>query len=215
MCNLSADCMLLILHIEIILTNHDPLQPDFIWSNCIRSLITITIIITIPISMTTIWFQPLKPYFTFSILYLRHHHHPSLHNVLIRNTKPYHNYLLYCCRSSSSKLFKSTLIHSLVGSVEWHCRVLQGSAPVLEHIHYWHSICCSTPPLCLNPFELLQINSDWLAGMLNRFVSSSTLRHGKDAGVRPLLTLNSLHFSSSCRADPFRSFADQLWFTLW
>jgi len=47
--------------------------------------------------------------------------------------------------------------------------------------------------------------------MLNRFVSSSTLRPCKDAGVRPLLTLNSLLYSSfSGRADPLRSFADQL-----
>jgi len=78
-------------------------------------------------------------------------------------------------------------------------------------------------PPGLTRFELLQICSDWLAGMLNRFVSSSTLRPCKDTGVRPLLTVNSLLFSSSsfsssssfCRADPLRSFADQLQLTLW
>jgi len=54
--DLSADCMLLILHLEIILTNLEPLQSYFICSNCICSLITITatITITIRITLTTI-----------------------------------------------------------------------------------------------------------------------------------------------------------------
>ena len=58
MWNLSADSMLQILHLQIILTNLEPLKPWFICSNCICSLITIpitiTITITIPITLTTI-----------------------------------------------------------------------------------------------------------------------------------------------------------------
>ena len=58
--------------------------------------------------------------------------------------------------------------------------------------------------------------------MLNRFVSSGTVRPCRDAGVHPLLTLNSLFYSSSsssssssCRADPLQTFADQLRLTRW
>jgi len=54
MWNPSADCMFLILHLVIILTNLESLQSYFICSNCICSLITITITITILFTLTTI-----------------------------------------------------------------------------------------------------------------------------------------------------------------
>ena len=45
---------MLILHLDSNLTNLEPLQPDFICLNCICSVITITINIIIPITLTTI-----------------------------------------------------------------------------------------------------------------------------------------------------------------
>jgi len=56
MWNPTADCTLLILHLEISLTNLEPLQSYFIFLNCICSVITITLTltITIPFTQTTI-----------------------------------------------------------------------------------------------------------------------------------------------------------------
>jgi len=55
MWNTTADCTLLILHMEISLTKLEPLQSYSICLNCICSVITITITITIiiPITLTT------------------------------------------------------------------------------------------------------------------------------------------------------------------
>jgi hypothetical protein len=157
----------------------------------------------------------------------------------------------------------------MVGSINSSRRVHQDEARTLQYVHYWLSICCSTPsplpspagltpfnllqinsdglagrlnrfdssstslqckdagvrpllayelPLYSSPlppppgltyFELLQINSDWLAGRLTQFVSSSALRRGKDTAVRPLLALDSLLYSSSCQVDPLQCFSDQ------
>jgi len=122
--------------------------------------------------------------------------------------KPYHNHLLYRWLASSSELSKSPMIDSIVGSIDSPCRVHQGGARVPDHVHYWHSICCSTPPPGLTPFGLLQINSDWLAGRLNRFVSSSTSRWGKDARIHRLWALDSLLYCcSSLQRKPHSNFS--------
>jgi len=95
---------------------------------------------------------------------------------------------------------RSTTIELQVGSIDWSRREYQDGVSTLGYLHYLLSICCSTPPLPLSPppgmtpFELFQINSHWLAGRLNRFVSSSTSRRCIEAGVCLLLTLNSLFF---------------------
>jgi len=73
---------------------------------------------------------------------------------------------------------------------------------MVAYVHYWLSIRCSTPPphphrhppAGLTPFDLLQINSDWLTGRLSQLGSSSTLSGWRDAGVRPSLTFDWLFF---------------------
>jgi len=167
-------------------------------------------------------FSPMKPWFSFSFLHSHHRHHPGHHNSFIRYMKPYYNLLLYSWLSSSSKLCKSTVNDFQEGSINSPCQVCQDSPRVLEYVHYWHPIWCSTPPPVLTPFERLQINSNQLTGRLSRFGSSSTLRPCKDTGVHPLLTLNSLLYSSSCysssyscMAQPLRSCPDQHWLSHW
>ena len=173
-----------------------------------------------PSSSPSTWqpFRPLKLGFHYCILHLHHRHHPGHLNALICYTKP-HPYLLLHCWPSISKLSKATMVDSQGDSVNSPCRVHQDSARVVEYVHYWHSIWCSTPPPVLTTLKLFQSNSDWLACRLSRFGSSRTLRPCQDGGVRPLLTLNSLLYSSSsssssstsfCRADTLRSFPDQL-----
>jgi len=206
MWNLTADCMLLILHLEISLTNLEPLQPYFICLNCICSVITITITIIITIiTLTTI--STAEALITCYFRHLHHRHHPGHHNLLIRYTKPYRNLLLHCFCSLQgrplSNFSRSTLIHSQVGSVASARRVHQDLARRLGYVHCWHSIRCSTPPpppppppppAGLTRFDRLQINSDWLTGRRSRFGSSSTLSQCKDAGLRPSLTFDSLFF---------------------
>jgi len=153
-------------------------------------------------------FWPLKPDFTCSILYLNHRHHPRHHHLVIRYTKPYRNLLLYCRPSSSSKLCKSTAIVSQAGSFDNPHWVHQDGGRVLEYVHYGDSICCSTPPPGLTPFNHLQINSDWLAGRLNRFVWSSKSRLCKVAGLYRLFALDSVHYcSSSLQGRPLLNFS--------
>ena len=98
---------------------------------------------------------------------------------------------------------RSTPIDSLLGSVDSSRRVHCDLCRTLGYVHYWLSIRCSTsphphppppPPARLTPCDHLQINSDWLAGRLCVFCSSSTLSRCKDAGVHPSLTFNSLFF---------------------
>jgi len=96
---------------------------------------------------------------------------------------------------------RSSLDDSVLGSINLTRHVHNCSAWTPGYVHYWLTICCSTPPPLLSPpgltcFELLLINSDWHAGRLSQFVSSSTSRLDKDAGEHPLLALDSLLYSS-------------------
>jgi len=221
MWNLSANCTLLISYWEIILTNLEPLQPYFFCLNCICSLITITITITIPIPSQSPppWqlFRPLKPYFTFSILPLHHPHHPGFHNVRICNMTPYSNWLLYCCLSSNAKLCQSTLMDSVVRTVDSPHRAHQCTARVPEYVHYWQSICCSTtPPGCRTPSDLCRSS---LIHLLVDSMNVSRRVHEDRAGtpryINRYLSICCCSASPIHTVDPFRRFPDHLWLTWW
>jgi len=163
MLNPTANNTLLISHLDISLTNLEPLQLYFICLNCICSVITIpiTIPIPIPITLTTI----------------------STPETLI--------YLLLASFASSP-------------------------SPRLTQFTNSQHDAISQPSLLLTvfKFKIVQINCDYLTGRLNQFGSSSTSRRCKGTGVHALLALN-LMFYCTCRADPIRSFAEQLQMIRW
>jgi len=93
-----------------------------------------------------------------------------------------------------SNFFRSALIVSQVCSIDSSHRVHSDLARTLGYIHYWLPIRCSTPPsplatrAGLTPFNILQINSDWLTSRRHRFGLSSTSRWCNDAGVYAIFT---------------------------
>jgi len=121
-----------------------------------------------------------------------------------------------------SNLCRSTPIDSCICSIDLSRPVHPDNGSMLGYVHDWCLTGCSTshpspPPSVLTPFELLQINSDWLMDMLNRFVSPSTSTRCKHAEVCPLSTLDWLlyisSFSYSTSTDPVPTFADRLGLT--
>ena len=163
----TANCTLLILHLEISLTNLEPLQPYFICLNCSCSVITITITITItiiiPITLTTISTPE-------ALIYL----------------------LLPSVASPRPSPRPSQFINSL------HKAFSQPSSLLLTVVK----------------FKTVQINRAWFTGRLNQFASLGTWRWCKGSGVRALLALDLMFYSTSS-ADPFWTFPDQLRLTCW
>jgi len=118
MWNPTADWMLLILHLEISLTNLEPLQSYFICLNCICSVITITITITIiiPVTLTTIstpeaLISLLVPSFASSPSPRTSQYTNSLHEALSQPSSPLLTIVKFNIVQSNRDWFTCTLNH--------------------------------------------------------------------------------------------------------